>query len=250
MTEKTQESARELLKRLGLDFRTLSVRYSEKCWVGWKRGKTNDLYDRKNPFVGGPNRLIKAFAEGEADRECFTDPSGEPIWINPLSRIKLSELSDTAIEIIEQVYGKKISHLKGTCNKDVLHPEYVKTFQENIGNSREHLTNNQVTVSAILDTVFSTIANDKTTPSELVTILNEIIDGEPSLNLLMFHLASRRAWLGRACADGSWEKSDDFTFNHQLPDNTVAIDSYVMLPILQAIIKDLKTEFGTKEQQS
>ncbi|MFC1644871.1 hypothetical protein ACFL08_02500 [Patescibacteria group bacterium] len=220
--------------------RQVVMGYCEAIWSeGWKRGKTVALDDPTNPFVGGPNHLI------ELGIDTVTSPSGEVSTINKLTRLRVRDLSDESLTLIGECTGKDLIAIcerlgDGAAGKDVVHQEYVDSFKENIQNDKKHLLNNLVAATAVLDVVVSFVAGNDTTVEELIRMIEGALSGEDYAIANMIAAASRSAWLGRACQDGSWEVSADFEFCMTLQDDVAEIDPWVAKPILEMFIRDLR----------
>jgi len=234
----------DLITIAGLDFRQLSIRYSRSCWDAWKLLKSNDLRNLDNPFCSGPQTLLEAKV---------TEVKGikGSIPITRLTRIRLQDLAPEGIQTIERVYGKKFGHLVGKVKpgQDVVHQEFVDTFEEDIANDPKHLANNHVAAAAVVDTVFSFLAEEHTTAPELASVIEDILDhaSKHPERQRQISLAVRSAWIGRACQDQSWKASADFHFFSKLKPNTSAIDEYVAKPVLQYLLQDLRDNFGVRD---
>ncbi len=239
-------NVREFVKNAGQTLRSLSVRYAKQCWaIGWKAGKTNDLNNPSNPFVGGPQDLI---AKGITE---VTGPDGKTVTITKLTRLRVRQLSDASLAVIGAAFGKDLVAIKASnpdkmAGKDVVHQEYVETFEENVANDVKHLLNNFVSASAVVDSFLSFICGPETTVEEACEAIRGILNGTgPTEIAVRMAMANRCSWLGRACQDGSWETSGDFTYYFDLAANTAAIDEYVVKPVLTYLLADLENSFNS-----
>lgn len=234
---------RQLPAQAGLNFRDLCIRYSHRCWASWKKGKTNDLRNRDNPFVGGPAVLLAAGFKS------VENSKGELIPVSKLTRLRLRDLSDTSLLEIGSKFDKNLLAMKQDPKKggkDVVHQEFVDTFEENITNDPKHLLNNLVSATAVIDTVFTHLAGPTTTAADLIVTVQGILDETPETQAArtLVSTASRMSWIGRACQDGSWKNSGDFNFLFELTENTQKIDEYVVVPVLTYLLEDLKNGFS------
>jgi hypothetical protein len=125
---------------------------------------------------------------------------------------------------------------------DVVHPEFNPTFAETVAKSRSYLLNNYVAASAALDAVMTWIGNAVDSKNAAYA-LRQIIEGKDRNGALHVSTAVRGAWIGRACMDGSSETSSDFVYFMTLTDDVAAIDEYVALPVLQALLSDIENNF-------
>ncbi len=211
------------------DLRTLAYRYSGDCWQAWKTKKTNDKDDPSNPFLGGPSFLLdRGITEIEG-------VDGKPIKIGKLTRIRVRQLSDASLDRLG------ILHLKEMGGNDVIHQEYVETFEENVDNDPKHLMNNFLAAAAVIDGLVSYFPGPDVSTEELALVIESALSGDERLGTAI-GLMSRAAWIGRASMDGSWRDSGDFVFAHTLKGNTAAIDPYVTEPVLRLFLSDLKSQ--------
>jgi len=214
-----------------VDLRNLALRYSKGCWLdGWKVGKMANLEDPNNPFLGSPEMLL---AKGILRLE---DVDGNMISITPMTRIRFRQLSDNALKQLG------IFKLKETANPgaDVIHPEYVETFDQLVSKSEQFLMNNFLAASAVLDAIISFLISENTTTTELIRLLEDAIKDSSSNSARIISLSSRASWIGRACIDGSWKNSKDFVFFCELDADVAKIDEYVAIPVILQFIQDLK----------
>ena len=214
------------------DLRALAYAYSGNCWESWKAKKTKDLNSRDNPFLGGPSYLLD---QGIAEIE---GSDGKMIKVTPLTRIRVKQLSDASLERLG------IAQFKNMGGNDVIHQEYVETFEENVANDVKHLMNNFLAAAAVIDGITSYMVSPDDSVDSLVAYVEQGLAGNSEIGTEL-GLMSRAAWIGRACMDGSWKDSADFVFAHTLRGNTSDIDPYVVQPVLNLFLADLK-----KSQQS
>jgi len=229
-------TVRGLLAEQGVTLRDLAYRYSEGCWRdGWKKGKEAALVSDEKPFMGGPQVLLD---RGITELEGV---DGRPIAITKLTRIRVKNLSEAALKQLglERFYGDK-----GNEGEDVVHQEYVATFKENVENDIKHLLNNMVSAAAVMDTVASFVFDETTTLEAAATLVEEVLGGAKSeagkALQSMLVVSNRAAWIGRACQDGSWKDSSDFKYHHTLWMHTGAIDKYVVRPVMEQFLRDLR----------
>lgn len=238
----TNNNVRTILANADLDLRSLTQRYARVCWEqGWKAGKTDALNNKDNHFCGGPGALIAA---GVTE----VDGVDGPISITPTTRIRVRMLTDAGFAQIEEVYGKPIAHLDRSGNNagaDVLHQEYVDTFEENVENDYKHFLNNGVSAAAVVNAVFSRFGVLDMSPEDAVELIEGIVsdDADYSSHRAQLNTASRDAWIGRACQDGSWAESGDFVFDDELKKDADKLDIYVVVPVLNFIKSDLENGF-------
>ena len=207
--------------------RALAFAYSGNCWASWKVGKTNDLNNPDNPFLGGPSVLIN---QGITELEGV---GGKTITVTPLTRIRVKDLSEASLERLG------IAGLKGSGpGKDVVHQEFVETFDECVALDKKHLMNNYVGAAAVVDGLVSYAMSQDATVADLIAFIEKALAGDESTGVLV-SLMSRMSWIGRACMDGSYADSGDFVFAFTLTDNTAAIDSYVAVPVMKMFLSDL-----------
>ncbi|MBI2482683.1 hypothetical protein HYV74_00730 [Candidatus Uhrbacteria bacterium] len=222
--------------------------HCEACWAeGWKKGKTAALDNPNNPFVGGPqDLLVKGIAE-------VTKPDGSMVTITKLTRLRLRELDDVSLAMIGTAMGKNLVGIRRTAadnpdenarNKilgsDVVHQEYVDTFGENVDNDYKHFLNNAVAAAAVLECAVSFVGKDLTI-DELADAIEATLRGERPDLALLFSLASRSSWIGRAVQDQSWKNSGDFAFYFGLTKDVAAIDAYVAGPVLERFAQELRS---------
>ncbi len=211
--------------------RALAHAYSGNCWASWKGGKTNDLENPNNPFLGGPSVLIdKGITELEG-------VGGKTITVTPLTRIRMKDLSDASLERVG------IAHLKATAKpgNDVVHQEYVDTFEECVALDVKHMMNNYVGAAAVVDGLVSYAMSRDATVADLIAFIEKSLAGDKDAGVLV-SLMSRMSWIGRACMDGSYADSGDFVFAFTLTDNTAAIDAYVAEPVMKMFLVDLQKD--------
>lgn len=230
-------TVRGLLAEQGVTLRDLAYRYSEGCWRdGWKKGKEAALTSNEKPFMGGPQVLLdRGITELEGS-------DGKMIPVTKLTRIRVKNLSEAALKQLklERFFGNKDNE-----GEDVVHQEYVATFKENVENDVKHLLNNMVSAAAVMDTVASFVFDETTTLEAAAALIEEVLgSGEKSAaaralqNALV--VSNRAAWIGRACQDGSWKDSSDFVYHHALWTHTGAIDKYVVKPVMEQFLRDLR----------
>ena len=230
---------RELLSNKGLGLRELTIRYAKACWEqGWKPGMAKKLANPSNPFCGGPQQLL------EAGITTLEGTDG-PISITALSRIKFGKLSEAGKAVVGGVYGKNLSVINPTehSGSDVIHQEYVETFEENVANSAKHFLNNGVSAAATVEAMLCIVLGTESTVEEGISAIQGLLANDNPKAQDVLNLASRASWIGRACQDGSWETSGDFILKDELLAPNAALDGYVVVPVLRYMLQDLKTKF-------
>lgn len=225
MSNSSMVSVRDFLSEETL--RAMAYRYSGDCWQAWKQKKTVDSLNQDNPFRGGPSYLLD---QGITQIE---GADGKPIMIGKLTRIRVCQLSDASLERLDLTSFK---HMGGN---DVIHQEFVPTFEENVKNDPKHLMNNFLAAAAVIDGLVSYFPGPDVPVTELVNTIEKALAGDKHLGTIL-GLMARTAWIGRACMDGSWKDSGDFVFAHTLNGNTADIDPYVTVPVLKLFLADLK----------
>ena len=234
MSNQNQSARNAILANFG-NLRDLAKRYSNGCWNNWKAGKTNALNNPAKAFIGGPGLLLeKGIAEVEG-------ADGKPIKISALTRIRVRQVSENGLAQLSALGVKDLTKGGFDPGEDIIHQEYVETYEENIANSVEHLMNNFLAAAAVLDGYIGFVLKDSTTVGEVITQVQNLLEGkDPSLASYLTSL-SRAAWIGRACKDGSWVSSADFVLYNTLGQNAAELDAYVVVPVLEQFVADLRS---------
>lgn len=218
--------------------RDLSYRYCEGAWQAWRSGKADAVADSGNPMLGGP---MDARARGVTS---YTKPDGTVVEISSLTRVRVRDLDAASITALGAAFGKDIAAAiaaadpKKAPGMDVLHPEFVGTYAENVANSEAFHLNNLSAVAATLDTLLSFYAPGYATRDELLAVITKI--SEDKVAATLFAVATRSAWIGRVVANGDWKVSGDFAWYGQLTKNVQALDTYVVVPTLERFAADLR----------
>lgn len=235
-------NVKEFCETVGL--REVSMRYCEGTWQAWKKGKALSLSDVADPMLGGPQDAMKAGITS------ITTPKGEVITLTKLSRIRLGQLCDDDLRRVGSALGKDLVAIKArfdalpekerekALKRDVLHQEWVATFADNIANDPKHLSNNLGSVTAVLDTAISFVANDELDVEDFADVLDGVADDVPTMRL--FALASRSSWIGRVSESGEWNGNSEFAWYRTIAKNVAAIDPYVAAPVLKQFAADLR----------
>lgn len=220
--------------------RNATGRYCEAIWQGWYDGKTRALESAGNPFVGGPKALV------EAGITAYTTPGGDTIAIKPTTRIRARQLSDESLAEIGAATGKDLVALRDAAadqkkfgGQDIVHPEYVGSFEENCAVNASAFANNAVAGASALNALVGLVGPGDTVDT-LIEKLEAVIGGSDAASVAVLNSAVRNAWIGRAVTDGSWKDSGDFVFDFQLTQVSADLDEYVVVPVLKGFLEDLK----------
>jgi hypothetical protein len=243
--EKEPMNVQELCGAVSL--REVSMRYCKATWEAWKRGKGLALSDVADPMLGGPQDAMKAGIFS------ILTPGGDVITLTKLSRVRLGQICDDDLRRLGSALGKDLVAIKArfdqleekprmkALQRDVLHQEWVATFEENIANDTKHLSNNLSSVCSVVDTAISFVAQDELPVEDLADILDRVSDDPATMRL--FALASRSSWLGRVVENGEWQGNSEFTWYRTIAKNVAVIDPYVAAPVLKMFATDLREGF-------
>ncbi|MBI4434111.1 hypothetical protein HY632_05035 [Candidatus Uhrbacteria bacterium] len=245
-----QKTVRDAFKDFQL--RDVLLRYCEGCWKnGWKPSKAKALANPENPFVGGPQSLL---AKGITE---ITRPDGGKVAITKLTRLRLRDLDQGSLVAIGVAMGKDLVAIqeasagdpkaKDLLGRDVVHQEWVDTYDENVANDRKHYLNNGVAAAAVLDAAVSYLGFGALRLDQFAAVLQLVLDGALPALATHLSLAARAAWIGRALQDGSSDTSSDFVFQQNLEQNAADIDPYVVQPVLAQFIEDLKSGYFVQQ---
>lgn len=222
--------------------RNATDRYCETIWLGWRDGKAQALANPNNPFVGGPKDLIEA-----GITTLVID--GVEKNITPLTRIRVRQLDDAALEIVGSAMGKDLVAMRQAAadqkkfgGQDVVHQEFVATFAENVANAYQHYVNNAVAASsALVGAVALVDANEPV--GTLIGKIEGILEGTDPEGARLLATLTRHAWIGRVVTSGEYKGQGDFVFDFQLGAASAALDEYVVKPVLISFLADLKAGY-------